>query len=163
MGCSWLQSVHIKTGAAKLGRGQISIKLPSAQWRLSCRVFPGGWERELRQIRDSPPRASLSLSLSPSFTLTTLTSSHKSIHIICLDIVFPTQLASKVVDPMGCLAHPKRMNFRKSSKWPLTVHSKSEPHDPNGAAKKFELSANLSKNATKWPKNDPKWTKVAQI
>ena len=28
------------------------------------------------------------------------------------------------------------------------IHSKSEPHDPNGAAKKIELSANLSKNAT---------------
>ena len=27
---------------------------------------------------------------------------------------------------------------------------------PNGASKKFELSANLSKNATKWPKNGPK-------
>ena len=49
-------------------------------------------------------------------------------------------------------------------------------HDPNGAAKKFELSANLSKNATKWPKNgpkktqngakwtkyDPKWPQMAQ-
>ena len=43
------------------------------------------------------------------------------------------------------------------------IHSKSEPHDPNGAAKKFELSANLSKYATKWPKNDPKCPKVAQI
>ena len=31
----------------------------------------------------------------------------------------------------------------------LSIHSKSEPHDPNRAAKKFELSANLSKNATK--------------
>ena len=37
----------------------------------------------------------------------------------------------------------------------LSIHSKSEPHDPNGAA-------NLSKNATKWPKNDPKWPKVTQ-
>ena len=42
------------------------------------------------------------------------------------------------------------------------IHSKSEPHDPNGAAKKFEVSANLSKNATTWPKNDPKWPKVTQ-
>ena len=49
------------------------------------------------------------------------------------------------------------------------IHSKSEPTDPNGATKQFELSANLFKNATKWPKmtqngprmtqNDPKWTK----
>ena len=34
-------------------------------------------------------------------------------------------------------------------------HSKSESRDPNGATKKIELSANLSKNDPKWPKNDP--------
>ena len=45
----------------------------------------------------------------------------------------------------------------------LGIHSKSESRDSNNPARKFELSANLSKNATKWPKNDPKWTKVAQI
>ena len=42
------------------------------------------------------------------------------------------------------------------------ILSKSEFRDSNGTAKKFELSANLSKNATKWPKNgqnDPKWPK----
>ena len=46
------------------------------------------------------------------------------------------------------------------------IHSKSEDLDPNYPAKKFELSANLSKYATKWPKNgpkrskyDPKWPK----
>ena len=42
------------------------------------------------------------------------------------------------------------------------IHSKSEPHNPNGAANKFELSANLSKYAPKWPKmtqNAPKWPK----
>ena len=40
-----------------------------------------------------------------------------------------------------------------------SIHSKSGPGDPNRAAKKFELSANLSKYATKWPKmtqNAPK-------
>ena len=42
------------------------------------------------------------------------------------------------------------------------IHSKSEFH-PNGVGNKFELSANLSKNATKWPKMTPKWPKVAQI
>ena len=46
---------------------------------------------------------------------------------------------------------------------PCRIHSKSEDPDPNDPAKKWELSANLSKNATKWPKNDPKWPKVAQI
>ena len=44
----------------------------------------------------------------------------------------------------------------------LGIHSKSEPHDPNGAAKKIELSANLSKYATKWPKNGQKWPKMPQ-
>ena len=44
-----------------------------------------------------------------------------------------------------------------------TIHSKSGPGDPNRAAKKFELSANLFKYATKGPKNDPKCPKVAQI
>ena len=41
------------------------------------------------------------------------------------------------------------------------IHSKSEPTDPNGDTKQFELSANLFKNATKWPKmtqNGPKMT-----
>ena len=47
------------------------------------------------------------------------------------------------------------MHMRKR-KICVTIHSKSEPHDPNGAAKKFELSANLSKYATKWPKNGQK-------
>ena len=40
------------------------------------------------------------------------------------------------------------------------IHSKSESRDSNDPAKKIELSANLSKNATKWPKmtlNGPKW------
>ena len=36
---------------------------------------------------------------------------------------------------------------------PGNIHSKSGPGDPNWAAKKFELSAIFSKNATKWPKN----------
>ena len=40
-----------------------------------------------------------------------------------------------------------------------TIHSKSEDLDPNYPAKKFELSANFSKYATKWPKNGPKWPK----
>ena len=42
-------------------------------------------------------------------------------------------------------------------------HSKSESRDPNGATKKFELSANLSKNDPKWPKkaqNGPKMTRT---
>ena len=42
------------------------------------------------------------------------------------------------------------------------IHSKSEDPDPNYPAKKFELSANLFKNATKWPQNDqngPMWPK----
>ena len=34
---------------------------------------------------------------------------------------------------------------------------------PTILQKRNEFSANLSKNATKWPKNDPKWPKVAQI
>ena len=42
---------------------------------------------------------------------------------------------------------------------PKTIHSKSEDLDPNYPAKKFELSANFSKYATKWPKNGPKWPK----
>ena len=37
-----------------------------------------------------------------------------------------------------------------------SIHSKSEFRDSNGTAKQFELSANLSKNATKWPKNGQK-------
>ena len=47
----------------------------------------------------------------------------------------------------------------------LIIHYKSESRDPNGAAKKFELSANLSKNATKWPKmakNDQNMTQSDQ-
>ena len=36
------------------------------------------------------------------------------------------------------------------------IHSKSESRDPNDPAKKFEISANLTKTATKWPKNGPK-------
>ena len=44
-----------------------------------------------------------------------------------------------------------------------TIHSKSESRDSIDPAKKFDLSANLSKNATKRPKNYPKWPKVAQI
>ena len=36
------------------------------------------------------------------------------------------------------------------------IHSKSEDPYPNYPAKKFEFSANLSKNATKWPKNGQK-------
>ena len=43
------------------------------------------------------------------------------------------------------------------------IHSKSEPHDPNGSAKEIELSANLSKNAIKWPKNSQKLPKMVQI
>ena len=56
------------------------------------------------------------------------------------------------------------------------IHSKRDDLDPNYPAKKFELSANLSKYATKWPEmtqngpnmtqngprmtqNDPKWPK----
>ena len=59
----------------------------------------------------------------------------------------------------------------------LGIHSKSESRDSNNPARKFELSANLSKNATKWPKmnqsgpnmtpygprmtqHDPKWPKI---
>ena len=38
----------------------------------------------------------------------------------------------------------------------VTIHSKSEDPDPNNPAKKIELSANLSKNATKRPKNGQK-------
>ena len=38
----------------------------------------------------------------------------------------------------------------------VLIHSKSEDPDPNDLAKKFELSANLSENATKWPKNGKK-------
>ena len=51
----------------------------------------------------------------------------------------------------------------KSSNLLRVIHSKSEDPDPNYPAKRFEFSANLSKDATKWPKNDPKWSKVAQI
>ena len=43
------------------------------------------------------------------------------------------------------------------------IHSKSEDSGIYYPAKKFELSANFSKNATKWPKNDPKWPRAAQI
>ena len=43
------------------------------------------------------------------------------------------------------------------------IHSKSESRDPNGAAKKLNFPQFFSKNATKWPKNDPKFPKVAQI
>ena len=39
---------------------------------------------------------------------------------------------------------------------PIIIHSKSEPHGGRGAAKKFELFANLSKYATEWPKNGHK-------
>ena len=42
------------------------------------------------------------------------------------------------------------------------IHSKSEDSGIYYPAKKFELSANFFKNATKWPKmtqNDPKWPK----
>ena len=59
----------------------------------------------------------------------------------------------------------------KSSNLLRVIHSKSEDPDPNYPAKKFEFSANLSKNATKWPKMtqsgpkwpkyDPKWIKMA--
>ena len=49
----------------------------------------------------------------------------------------------------------KKKNFRLNVR-ERTIHSKSEPHDLNRAAKKFELSANLSKYATKWPKNGQK-------
>ena len=42
------------------------------------------------------------------------------------------------------------------------IHSKSESRDPNDLAKKFELSPNLSKNATKWSKNGQKRPKLAQ-
>ena len=38
----------------------------------------------------------------------------------------------------------------------LPIHSKSEDLDPNDPAKKIEPSANLSENATKWPKNGHK-------
>ena len=41
----------------------------------------------------------------------------------------------------------------------MVIHSKSEDSGILNPAKKFELSANFSKNATKWPKNDPKWPK----
>ena len=41
----------------------------------------------------------------------------------------------------------------------MGIHSKSEDLDPNYPAKIFELSANFSKYATKWPKNGPKWPK----
>ena len=37
-----------------------------------------------------------------------------------------------------------------------TIHSKSESRDSIDPAKKFDLSANLSKNATKWTKNPQK-------
>ena len=48
----------------------------------------------------------------------------------------------------------------RSPQWdPPHIHSKSEDLDPNYPAKKFELSANFSKYATKWPKNGPKWPK----
>ena len=45
----------------------------------------------------------------------------------------------------------------------LIIHSKSEDPDPNYPAKEIKLSANLSKNAMKWPKNSHKWPKMAQI
>ena len=38
----------------------------------------------------------------------------------------------------------------------LGIHSKSEDSGICYPAKKFELSANFSKNATKWPKNGQK-------
>ena len=43
-----------------------------------------------------------------------------------------------------------------------SIHSKSEDSGIYYPAKKFELSANFFKNATKWPKknqNGPKWPK----
>ena len=43
------------------------------------------------------------------------------------------------------------------------IHSKSKDSGIYYPAKKIELSANFFKNATKGPKNDPKWPKVAQI
>ena len=45
---------------------------------------------------------------------------------------------------------------------PIAYILKASPMTPTGR-KKFELSANLSKYAMKWPKNDPKCPKVAQI
>ena len=42
------------------------------------------------------------------------------------------------------------------------IHSKSKSRDPNDPAKKFELSSNLFKNATKWPKNGQKLPKMTQ-
>ena len=53
------------------------------------------------------------------------------------------------------VCQPRMQNLRKLY-LRLHIHSKSEDPDPNYPAKKLEFSANLSKNATKWPK-------VAQI
>ena len=53
------------------------------------------------------------------------------------------------------VCQPRMQNLRKLY-LRLHVHSKSEDPDPNYPAKKFEFSAKLSKNATKWPKNGQK-------
>ena len=47
-------------------------------------------------------------------------------------------------------------NVRRLQDDATYIYSKSEDPDPNNPANFFELSANLSKNATKLPKNDPK-------
>ena len=59
----------------------------------------------------------------------------------------------KVCSSQEVLSHLSPVFLRKHNQG---IHSKSESRDPNWAAKKFELSANLFKNATKWPKNGQK-------
>ena len=89
-----------------------------------------------------------------------------------LDKYFPTApliLPSSADDLKWIFDLEKRTTMTKP--WSLinSIHSKSESRDPNDPAKKLELSANLSKNATKWPQmtligpkitqNNSKWPK----
>ena len=50
------------------------------------------------------------------------------------------------------MAHVTRPNYQHAA----PIHSKSEDSRIYYPAKKFELSANLFKHATKWPKNGKK-------
>ena len=69
-------------------------------------------------------------------------------------------------------------SFDLVSIYPEHIHSKSEPHDPNGAAKKLnfpQICPNMPRNGPKmaqkwpkmiqsgpkWPKYDPKWPNMA--
>ena len=55
-------------------------------------------------------------------------------------------------------------SFDLVSIYPEHIHSKSEPHDPNGAAKNwnFPLCPNMPRNGPKMAKNDPKWPKMVK-